>query len=161
MSKEEKEIEYDEITYTKDGKTRIKKKIAKPNTEIYNSIKRAYGSLKRTFKGENIIANGIALNTPEKLVKHYKKQEKINIKTIIKELSEKPLEVFFMFKGGFIYEEENGYDKTWYDFMDKNGKVYTMIKREIDKFEFEDNIKPFDIVKISVINGMIGIKWEK
>lgn len=111
--------------------------------------------------GKLIIVNGIILDTPEKLVKHYEESEKINIKTMLKELKEKPLEVFFMCKGGFKYEEEDGYDRTWYDFMDKNGKVYTMIKRDVDRFKFEDHVKTFDNVEISVVNDAFRIKWEK
>ena len=65
-----------------------------------------------------------------------------------------------MFKGGFKYKEEDGYDRIWFDFIDKNGKVYTMIKREIDCFEFEDDVKTFDIVKISVVNDTFRIKWK-
>lgn len=102
----------------------------------------------------------VVLDTPEKLVEHYKEAEKINIKTILKELKRKPLEVFFMAKGGFKYKEE-GYEMIWYNFMDKNGKVYTIKMREINHLEFDDKIKILDNVKISMVKDHIGIKWGK
>lgn len=105
-------------------------------------------------KGEKIL-----LDTPEKLVKHYKESEKINIKTILKELKENPLEVFFMTKGSFKYEE-NGYKMIWHDFIDKkNGKVYTIISREINRL-FDHDIKTFDNFKFIMENGMLKYKKE-